>query len=117
MSNVEFDFRLYSNTPIIEPEIWSNKVKDYKDCFMVFDTGAYMTTISSTLFKDDHAVILDDEEHSEDEERFMLLGVSKEKNLLIVCHCYRENDEIIRLISARKANKQESKIYVGGKQV
>ena len=69
-----------------------------------------------TVFKDTCAVMLDDDEHSEEEERFVLLGVSKEKNLLMVCHCYRENDEIIRLISARKANTQESKIYVGGKK-
>ena len=68
-----------------------------------------------TIFKDDNAVIMDDEEHSEDEERFILLGISKQSNLLMVCHCYRENDDIIRLISARKANKQESKKYVGGK--
>ena len=68
-----------------------------------------------TVFKDDNAVIMDDEEHSENEERFILLGISKQSNLLMVCHCYRENDDIIRLISAREANRQESKKYMGGK--
>jgi len=68
-----------------------------------------------TVFKDTNAVMLEDDEHSEEEERFMLLGMSKETNLLMVCHCYRENDEIIRIISAREANKQEAKKYVGGR--
>jgi len=67
-----------------------------------------------TVFKDDDAVIMDDEEHSNDEERFIMLGMSEETNLLMVCHCYRENDEIIRLISARRANKHESEKYAGG---
>ena len=66
-----------------------------------------------TAFDDDNALIDDDEEHSDDEERFILIGMSREANLLMVCHCYRDNDGVIRLISARKANKHESKRYGG----
>ena len=50
MNTAAFDFQLYSNSPIIEPQIWSNRVEKYKNCFMIFDTGAYMTTISTRLF-------------------------------------------------------------------
>ena len=64
------------------------------------------------------AVMFDDPEHSEDEERFLLIGMSKALNILTVCHCYRADDEVIRLISARKATKTETEFYVqyGGKQ-
>ncbi len=57
--------------------------------------------------------MIHDPDNSEDEERFILLGLSHNLNLLIVCHCYRENDEIIRIISARKADKKEIKYYGG----
>ena len=66
-----------------------------------------------TVFRDGDAILIDDEIHSEDEERFILLGMSKDANLLMVCHCYRGCDGIIRLISARNANKQEAKMYGG----
>ena len=52
-----------------------------------------------------------DPDHSEEEERFIILGLSEKLNMLVVCHCYRENDEIIRIISARKATKNEKKQY------
>ena len=70
---------------------------------------------AATVFRDVDAVIIDDEKHSELEERFNLLGMSNELKMLIVCHCYRDNDEVIRIISARKANKHEVKQY-GGKK-
>ena len=66
-----------------------------------------------TAFNDPNAIIIDDDEHSDDEERFILLGMSSEVNLLMVCHCYRDEDDIIRLISARKANKRENRKYGG----
>ena len=50
-------------------------------------------------------------DHSEDEERFILLGCSSGLKLLIVCHCYRANDGVIRIISARKATKREAAFY------
>jgi len=67
---------------------------------------------AATAFRDENAQLYDDEEHSGDEERFVLLGYSKISRLLIVCHCYRgKNDSIVRIISARKAEKPERKKY------
>lgn len=71
-------------------------------------------TEASTVFLDEKAILFDDPEHSEQEERFLLLGVSKTVKVCIVCHCYRENDKIIRIISARKATKKETERYVKG---
>ena len=57
-----------------------------------------------------------DDAHSKWEDRFLLLGASHKLNLLLICHCYRENDGVIRIISARKATKNESIHYpLGGK--
>lgn len=66
-----------------------------------------------TVFTDENAVVIADTDHSEQEERFIILGISKNPRLLVVCHCYRERDSVIRIISARKANKQESDNYGG----
>lgn len=66
---------------------------------------------AKTVFYDEEALVIDDPEHSEQEDRFIILGLSNNANLLIVCHCYRESDTVIRLISARKATKTESKYY------
>ena len=66
---------------------------------------------ASSVFFDENARILDDPEHSGDEERFILLGFSKEHKMLVVCHCYREKELIVRIISARKATKRESLSY------
>lgn len=67
---------------------------------------------AQTVFYDDRALVIDDPEHSQDEERFIILGMSAQARLLIVCHCYRASDTVIRIISARKATKTESKYYV-----
>lgn len=64
-----------------------------------------------TVFQDTSALIIDDPDHSEQEERFLILGFSSKANLLIVCHCYRKNDSVIRIISARKATLRESIQY------
>jgi len=64
-----------------------------------------------TVFKDIKAVLLYDENHSETEDRFNIIGMSQLSKLLIVCHCYRESDTIIRIISARKSTTEESKYY------
>lgn len=69
---------------------------------------------ASTVFFDERAILFDDPEHSENEERFILLGMSENANVCIVCHCYRESDTVIRIISARKATKREEMIYVRG---
>ncbi|MBF2057939.1 MAG: BrnT family toxin [Cyanobacterium sp. T60_A2020_053] len=66
---------------------------------------------AKSAFYDESAIVIYDPDHSQQEDRFILLGVSDYSRLLIVCHCYRENDTIIRIISARKANKLEQKQY------
>ncbi len=66
---------------------------------------------ASSVFYDDDAILIADPDHSEDEDRFLLLGFSDKLHLLVVCHCYRESDSIIRLISARKATAAESRQY------
>lgn len=64
-----------------------------------------------TVFYDEDALYIDDPSHSEEEERFIILGVSQNANLLVVCHCYRESETVVRIISARKATKNESAQY------
>jgi uncharacterized DUF497 family protein len=64
-----------------------------------------------SVFFDERARLIDDPEHSEDEERFILMGLSSSLRLLLVCHCYRSEANIIRIISARKATARESKSY------
>ena len=64
-----------------------------------------------TTFYDEHALLFHDPDHSGDEDRFILLGVSYKLNTLIVCHCYREEETVIRIISARKADKDETNEY------
>jgi len=64
-----------------------------------------------SVFLDDRARLIDDPDHSDDEERFVLLGLSASLGLLLVCHCYRGEGNIIRIVSARKASTRESKAY------
>ena len=66
---------------------------------------------AQTVFYDDCALVIDDPEHSEEEDRFIILGFSNRANLLVVCHCYRASETVIRIISARKATKKESQEY------
>lgn len=66
---------------------------------------------AKTVFYDGEALVIDDPDHSEEEERFIILGLSERLNLLVVCHCYRASETVIRIISARKATKTESKFY------
>ena len=66
---------------------------------------------ASTVFEDVEALVIDDPEHSEEEERFIILGYSLKANLLVVCHCYRSSESVIRIISARKATTRESEQY------
>jgi hypothetical protein len=68
-----------------------------------------------TAFCDEFARIIYDPNHSEDEDRFVLPGMLIRSRMLVVCHCYRQDDRVIRLISARKADKQEAKEYQGFK--
>ena len=64
-----------------------------------------------SVFYDEEALIIDDPAHSQEEDRFLILGFSQRANLLVVCHCYRESDRVIRIISARKATRTEAKQY------
>ena len=66
---------------------------------------------AKTVFYDEKALLIDDPDHSDSEDRFIIIGFSALANLLVVCHCYRAPDEIIRIISARKATKNEEKFY------
>jgi len=67
-----------------------------------------------TAFADEHAQIYDDEEHSDYEERFILIGYSEKERLLMVCHCYRESEAVTRIISARRATRHERNKYEHG---
>ena len=68
---------------------------------------------AQTAFYDDNALLIDDPDHSAEEERFILLGFSHRANLLVVCHCYRQSESVIRIISARKATRNEERAYNG----
>ena len=63
------------------------------------------------MFYDDDAILFDDPEHSADEDRFLIIGRIKNLNIYVVSHCYKEKDDVIRIISARKATKKEKETY------
>ncbi len=67
-----------------------------------------------SVFYDDNAIQFFDSENSESEDRFLMLGLSYNSGILLVCHCEREKGEVIRIISARKATAKERKHYKGG---
>ena len=64
-----------------------------------------------TVFLDEQAKLIDDPDHSSDEDRFVLLGISGLLRILLVCHCYRQQGQAIRIISARKASPGEARQY------
>ena len=66
---------------------------------------------AKTVFLDEKARLIDDPDHADEEERFLLLGYSFQAQCLIVTHCYREADSVIRLISARRATPREEEVY------
>lgn len=66
-----------------------------------------------SAFFDEKARLMHDPDHSEQEDRFLLIGMSRKLRLLIVCHCYRESEEEIRIISARRATTAEAERYWG----
>jgi len=68
---------------------------------------------AKSVFYDDNAIQFWDEEHSDSEDRFLLLGRSSKMRILLIVHCYREQESVIRIISARKATKNEIKYYQG----
>ncbi|MCD4782146.1 MAG: BrnT family toxin [Candidatus Omnitrophica bacterium] len=68
-----------------------------------------------TIFYDDHALEFFDPDHSKNEDRFIMLGMSFKARILVVCHCVREEGSLIRIISARKARKHEAQSYREGR--
>ena len=89
---------------------YSKNIKNKKKHDILFEEAV-------TVFYDDNALLYCDPEHSEEEERFLLLGYTSTNIICIVSHCYIE-DKVIRIISARKATKEEREEYYrynGGK--
>ena len=68
-------------------------------------------TEARTAFFDEDARAIPDPEHSDEEERFVLLGLSISVRVLVVCHCYRQGGDVVRIISARKADRDEIEQY------
>ena len=66
---------------------------------------------AKSAFLDENARVIPDPEHSDDEDRFVLLGLSVRLRLLVVVHCYRQGEDLIRIISARKADPSERRQY------
>ena len=66
---------------------------------------------AQSVFSDPNARMIFDPDHSDDEDRFVLLGLSAVLRILVIIHCYQEDDRVIRIISARKANKHEQNQY------
>jgi uncharacterized DUF497 family protein len=66
---------------------------------------------AQSVFSDEHALLIDDPDHSKEEDRFVLLGLSQSLRLLVVVHCYRAEGRVIRIISARKADTDEQSVY------
>ena len=71
---------------------------------------------ASTVFYDESAIEFFDSEHSIDEERFLMLGLSGRLRIMVVSYCLRKEGSAIRIISARKATKKEEKVYIKGKR-
>ena len=69
--------------------------------------------LAASVFSDPDSIELDDFKHSQDEERFITIGKCRNLDLLMVCHCYRQNETVIRIISAREANETETALYGG----
>ncbi len=69
-----------------------------------------------TVFYDEYAIQFFDPEHSGSENRFILLGISFKLKTLVVCHCFRQEETVVRIISARKADKDEEQVYWSERQ-
>ena len=78
-----------------------------------FTTTGISFDEAKSVFYDEFAVQFYDDGHSDDEDRFLMLGLSCESKILLVCHCERDSGHTIRIISARKATTNERKHYKG----
>jgi uncharacterized DUF497 family protein len=72
---------------------------------------------AETVFADDHALLIADPEHSDNEDRFILLGMSSSLRIMVVCHYYRVQDDVIRIITARKATREEQDGYIKRRRI
>ena len=81
-----------------------------KDCANLHKHGVSFEEARSA-FLDENARVIPDPEHSDKEDRFVLLGLSASARILVVCHCYRQDESVIRIISARKADREEQRLY------
>ena len=91
---------------------WNNLFWVCGHCNNVKNQAKYDEGILDCCNQDpENAILFDDPNHSQEEERFMMLGLSDHAKMLIVCHCYRGMDDVIRIISARKATKNETTQY------
>lgn len=68
---------------------------------------------AASVFSDEKAIEFDDINHSQQEDRVLIIGRSRRLRIMVVCHCYRDNNKIIRIISARKATQYETALYGG----
>ena len=66
---------------------------------------------AASAFADEHGLLIADPDHSEDESRFVLMGMSTQVRVVVVVHCYRDADAVIRIISARRATRREQRQY------
>jgi uncharacterized DUF497 family protein len=66
---------------------------------------------AQTAFFDEHAIQFFDPDHSDDEDRFILLGMTFKLSVIVVCHCFRKSETVVRLFSARRADKHEEREY------
>ena len=70
--------------------------------------------VAKEVFYDEFAILFDDPDHSDDEDRFLIIGTIRTEKICIVSHCYRDGENRVRIISAREATKNEKKIYLNG---
>ena len=101
MKKLEFDWDTNKN---------KENIKKHKISFEEAKE-ANETKEAKEVFYDDNAILFDDPDHSDYEERFLIIGRINNLNIYVVSHCYRENDGVIRIISARKATKNERETY------
>lgn len=105
---------LFSNYNIIKKEWMAESISFSWDAGKnVINQNKHTVSFEEavSVFYDEEAIVISDDEHSIDEDRFVIIGTSSKLRVLVVCHCYRKNDEEIRIISARKAKSRERMQY------
>ncbi|MEY2342921.1 BrnT family toxin, partial [Acidithiobacillus sp. IBUN Pt1247-S3] len=100
--------------PLLQAHLWIGKNWRRPPRLAATNARKHGVTFAEakTVFYDEQAKLIDDPDHSEDEERFVILGSSSTPKLLLVCHCYRKSGNVIRIISARKATATSPAVTV-----